>query len=126
MDDRLDASARDHSVPADAVQDLSLGAGTAALKPTRALASAALLALTPLFGVKFPRGGSEWRLLCANALLTFSIPYGILYWAEQWVPSGLAAVLFATFPLLTAILAHFVLPGERLTPKGIVGILAGF
>ena len=90
-----------------------------------AIASAALLALMPFFGVKLPRGRNEWRLLCANALLTFSIPYGILYWAEQWVPSGLAAVLFATFPLLTVILAHFAL-GERLTPKGIVGILAGF
>lgn len=90
-----------------------------------AIASAALLALSPLFGVKLPRGRNEWRLLCANALLTFSLPYGLLYWAEQWVPSGLAAVLFATFPLLTVILAHFAL-GERLTPKGIAGILAGF
>ncbi len=91
-----------------------------------AIASAALLALSPLFGAKRPRGGKEWRLLCANAFLTFSIPYGLLYWAEQWVPSGLAAVLFATFPLLTAIFAHFLLPGERLKPKGIAGILVGF
>lgn len=90
------------------------------------IASTVLLALSPLFGARLPRRGTEWRLLCANALLTFSIPYGLLYWAEQWVPSGLAAVLFATFPLLTAIFAHFLLPGERLKPKSIVGILVGF
>lgn len=91
-----------------------------------AIASAVLLVLMPAFGARLPRGRNEWRLLCANALLTFSIPYGLLYWAEQWVPSGLAAVLFATFPLLTVILAHFILPGERLTPRGIAGILVGF
>lgn len=90
------------------------------------IASAVLIALTPLFGVTWPRQAKEWRLLCTNALLTFTIPYGVLYWAEQWVPSGLAAVLFATFPLITAISAHFVLPGERLAAKGIVGILVGF
>jgi drug/metabolite transporter (DMT)-like permease len=91
-----------------------------------AIASAVLLALVPAFGVKLGRSGTERRLWGINAVSTFIIPYGILYWAEQWVPSGLAAVLFATFPLLTAVIAHFVLPGERLTARGIVGILIGF
>lgn len=49
-----------------------------------------------------------------------------MYWAEQWVPSGLAAVLFSTFPLFVAILAHFWLPGERLTGGSATGILIGF
>jgi drug/metabolite transporter (DMT)-like permease len=62
----------------------------------------------------------------SNALFTFCIAYSILYWAEQWVPSGLAAVLFATFPLLVALLAHFVLPGERLTWASGTGVLIGF
>lgn len=91
-----------------------------------AIASAVLLALVPVFGVKLGRGGNERRLWWINAFSTFIIPYGILYWAEQWVPSGLAAVLYATFPLLTAVIAHFMLPGERLTLKGIAGILVGF
>lgn len=91
-----------------------------------AIASAVLLALVPVLGVKLGRSPNERRLWWINGFLTFSIPYGILYWAEQWVPSGLASVLFATFPLLTAVIAHFALPGERLTARGIVGILAGF
>lgn len=92
-----------------------------------ALASAALLALGPVLGVKLGRGGPrERRLWLVNSLLTFALPYGILYWAEQSVPSGLAAVLFATFPLMVALLAHFTLPGERLTPAGFGGILLGF
>lgn len=91
-----------------------------------AIASAVLLALVPAFGVKLGRSGTERRLWWINAFSTFIVPYGILYWAEQWVPSGLASVLYATFPLLTVVIAHFMLPGERLTLKGILGILAGF
>ena len=91
-----------------------------------AIASAALLSLAPVFGVKLGRSPNERRLWLVNALLTFAIPYGVLYWAEQTVPSGLAAVLFATMPLLVAVLAHVAIPGERLTARGAVGILVGF
>ncbi|HEV7515096.1 MAG TPA: DMT family transporter, partial [Thermoanaerobaculia bacterium] len=90
------------------------------------LAAAVLLLLTPFFGVRLGRDPMERRLWVANAVLTFCTSYGILYWAEQWVPSGLAAVLFATFPLMVALFAHLLLPGERLTAAGSVGILAGF
>jgi drug/metabolite transporter (DMT)-like permease len=91
-----------------------------------AIAAAALLAVAPFFGVKLGRSRIERRLWWANALLTFCIPYSVLYWAEQWVPSGLCAVIFGTFPLLTALGAHFVLPAERLTFRGVVGIILGF
>ena len=91
-----------------------------------ALASMVLLALAPVFGVKLGRSPTERRLWLANSLLTFAIPYGVLYWAEQTVPSGLASVLFATMPLLVAVLAHFALAGERLTARGACGILTGF
>jgi drug/metabolite transporter (DMT)-like permease len=91
-----------------------------------ALASAVLLALAPAFGVKLGKAPNERRLWLVNALLTFTIPYGVLYWAEQTVPSGLASVLFATMPLMVAVGAHFALPGERLTARGSLGILIGF
>ncbi len=90
------------------------------------LAAAALLALAPAFGVKLGRSRIERRLWWANALLTFCIPYSVLYWAEQWVPSGLCSVIFSTFPLLTALGAHFILPAERLTPRSLGGIVLGF
>jgi drug/metabolite transporter (DMT)-like permease len=91
-----------------------------------AIAAAVLLALFPVFGVKLDRSRRERGLWLSNTLLTFVIPYSILYWAEQWVPSGLAAVLFATFPLFVALMAHLLLPGERLTGASAAGILVGF
>ena len=90
------------------------------------VAAAALLALVPFFGVKLGRSRAERRLWLANGVLTFAIPYGILYWAEQVVPSGLAAVLYATYPLMIALIAHVLLPEERLTVWKVTGVLIGF
>ena len=90
------------------------------------LAFVLLLVLMPFFGVRLGQTSWERRLWWINALLTFTISYGLVYWGEQWVPSGLAAVLFATFPLFVAVLAHFFLPGERLRTGSFIGVLIGF
>lgn len=90
------------------------------------LACLLLLAFTPFLGIRLGSSPLERRLWWVNALLTFTLSYGLVYWGEQWVPSGLAAVLFATFPLFVAVLAHFFLPGERLRAKSLVGVLIGF
>ena len=56
----------------------------------------------------------------------FSVSYGIVYWSEQYVPSGLTSILFATFPLLVTLLAHLMLPGEPLKARAGVGVLVAF
>jgi drug/metabolite transporter (DMT)-like permease len=91
-----------------------------------AIASILLLSLAPALKVSLGREPRERRLWVLNGLLTFTVSYGLVYWAEQWVPSGLAAVLFATFPLFVAILAHLVLPGETLRAGSLAGVLLGF
>ena len=91
-----------------------------------AIAGAILLALVPRLGVRFTWSREELGLWAMNGLLSFSASYTIVYWAEQHIPSGLAALLFATYPLFVAVLAHFFLPGERLGWSSAVGILLGF
>jgi drug/metabolite transporter (DMT)-like permease len=91
-----------------------------------AIAGLLLLALALARGVKLGRSRHEVGLWALNGLLSFTICYGVVYWAEQWVPSGLAAVLFATYPLFVAILAYFILPAEPLQRAEIIGILVGF
>lgn len=90
------------------------------------VASLLLLALAPLARVRFGRTAVERRLWWANALLSFVGSYVVVYWAEQYVPSGLGSILFATFPLIVTVLAHFALPGERMTPLASVGVVLGF
>jgi drug/metabolite transporter (DMT)-like permease len=91
-----------------------------------ALASLLLWLLARVLGVRLGRERREWWLWLANGLLSFIICYGVVYWAEQWVPSGLAAVLFATYPLWVGLLAAALLPGERLGLVRWTGMLVGF
>lgn len=91
-----------------------------------ALASAIILLYARARHIPIGRDPRERRLWLVNGSLSFCASYGVVYWGEQWVPSGLTSVLFATFPLFVAILAHFFLPGERLSPLGAAGVLLGF
>lgn len=91
------------------------------------LASLLLAGLTrskglPLLGPG-PRG---ILLLFTQALGAFGIGYAVIYWAEQWVPSGLASVLFATLPFFVALFGHFALPGSTLGWRAAAGLLLGF
>ena len=87
--------------------------------------AAVLLALAPVFKVSFGRKPGEFRVWIANGLFLFIGSYGAVYWSEQYVPSGVAAVLFATFPLFVAVLAHFLVPGERIRVRTLGGLLLG-
>ena len=91
-----------------------------------AIAAAVLMAIASWKGWPLGSGPRARALWLTNALGAFSISYGVVYWAEQWVPSGLAAVLFSTFPLFVAGMAHFWLPGERLRPVSVIGVGLGF
>ncbi len=57
------------------------------------------------------------------ALMPFALTYGLVYWGEQHIPSGLAAVLFGVLPLYTAFLGAVFLPDQPLRARLVVGIL---
>jgi drug/metabolite transporter (DMT)-like permease len=91
-----------------------------------ALASGVLAVLARARGVPFPHGRSEHFLLLGVGLSGIGLSYGVVYWAEQYIPSGLTAVLFATHPFFTLILAHFILDAERITARKMLGVAIGF
>jgi drug/metabolite transporter (DMT)-like permease len=76
--------------------------------------------------VPWPRQRIYLVHLAVQATLLFCLQYALIYWAEQTVPSGLAAVLFATMPILTAISAAYVFKIEHLSPINVLGLGAGF
>ena len=90
------------------------------------IAGLVFAALIPLFGARWPRGASEWSLVAFVGLILFGADYGLIYWAEQFLDSGLTAVLFATLPLLTIGMAHVYLPGDRITPRKLAGTVLAF
>lgn len=67
----------------------------------------------------------RWRRLVVLGLLGTLVPFSMIFWAQQYIASGLAGILNATVPIFSIVLAHF-LTGERLTPLRIGGALAGF
>lgn len=89
------------------------------------LASAVLLVVNLARRAPWPRAGREWALIAVTGFLTFSLNYGLLFWGEKQIPSGLAAVLQATIPAFGLVFAHLHLPSERLTLPKAAGVLLG-
>ena len=57
---------------------------------------------------------------------SFVIPFGLVYWAEQFIPSGMAAVLFAVYPFWVVIFTNIRIPGESIGFYKIFGTVLGF
>ena len=79
------------------------------------VAGALMAAVAQATRARWPRGRPEWTAVMVVGLLMFAGDYGLIYWAEQYIASGLTAVLFATLPLMTLFIARAYIPGERVT-----------
>lgn len=67
----------------------------------------------------------QWRSVFLLALLIFVIDYGLLFWAEQRVPSGIAAVMMATIPVFMALSEIIFLRTQRLTIRLASALIVG-
>jgi drug/metabolite transporter (DMT)-like permease len=90
-----------------------------------ALAGLVLFAIVTLRGVRLPRSAEDWRVLVYTGFLSITVNYALVFWGEQYISSGLAALLSATVPLFGLPLAHRYLASEPLTPGKVVGVLLG-
>jgi drug/metabolite transporter (DMT)-like permease len=84
------------------------------------LAGVVLLALT---GIARRGLRTDARLAALLGLFPFALTYGLVYWGEQYIPSGLAAVLFGVLPLYVALLGAALLPDQPLRGRVIAGVL---
>ncbi len=67
----------------------------------------------------------EWQSATLLAALIFVGDYGLLFWAERRVPSGVAAVMMATIPLFMALSEILILRTQKLTARLTLALLAG-
>jgi len=67
----------------------------------------------------------QWASASLLALLIFVFDYGLLFWAEQRVPSGIAAVMLATIPAFMALSEIIILRTQRLTARLTLALLVG-
>lgn len=91
-----------------------------------AIASLLLVPLALAVARGFPGGRRLWLFLILIALFGNALPFSLITWGQEFIDSGLAGILMAIMPLATLSLAHFLVPGERLTPFRIGGFALGF
>ncbi len=89
------------------------------------IATIILIVVARLRGARIPRTGSDWLHIAVTGVLAFTVNYGLLFWGEQHISSGLAAVLQATIPAFGLVFAHLLLSDERMTPAKIAGVALG-
>ncbi|WP_366922211.1 EamA family transporter [Metallumcola ferriviriculae] len=86
-------------------------------------------ALLVLFGIvvrtPFP-AKEDWGALAILGLFQTTFTFSLVFYAMQFVEAGLTAILMYTYPLLVNLMAHFLLPGERLNTRKVIGLLVGF
>ena len=75
--------------------------------------------------VPLPRKRRDLLLLALTGVLSFSLNYGLVFWGEQYISSGLAALLQSMLPAFGLIIAHYYLPRERMTLPRMLGVLLG-
>src|SRR5262245_46610057 len=90
------------------------------------LAGAVLTPIVPLMRARWPSGRADWLLVTWVGLVLFTADYGLIYWGEQFLDSGLTSILFALLPLVTIAFAHIYVPGDRITGRKLTGSVLAF
>src|ERR1700736_4404260 len=113
---------------------LAIRVGVREVPPFTLAAMRFLIAGLVLYGWGVARGEQsptrrQWTSAFLLAALIFVLDYGLLFWAEQRVPSGVAAVMMATIPVFMALSEIFLLRTQKLTIRlalalsmGVVGV----
>lgn len=77
-------------------------------------------------GAAFPKGIAVWRALLVMGLLNNALPFSFIVLAQGEIGSALAAILNATTPLFTLLVAHLGTSDERLNGGKLLGLCLGF
>jgi drug/metabolite transporter (DMT)-like permease len=90
------------------------------------LAGAILVIIARVVGTSLPASVSAWQPFAIMGLLNNALPFSLIFWGQTHIPSGLAAILNATTPLFTVVVAHLATRDEKLTSARVTGVIFGF
>ncbi|MFN8504713.1 DMT family transporter [Kouleothrix sp.] len=90
------------------------------------IAALVLLAILYARGLRLPAAPRMWGHFLFTGLVGLVLPYVLITWGEQSIPSGMAAILNATTPLFTLLLAYLWTREEHLTGMRLLGVAIGF
>jgi len=109
---------------------LAIRVGVREVPPLILAAMRFLVAGAVLYGCMIARGerspsGRQWMSASLLGIVIFVFDYGLLFWAEQRVPSGIAAVMLATIPVFMALSEIIFLRTQKLTIRLLLALLVG-
>jgi drug/metabolite transporter (DMT)-like permease len=90
------------------------------------LAAVILNVLVRALGLRMPGTRSAWLAFFGMALLNNAVPFCLVVWGQSHIASGLAAILNATTPISTVIVAHLLTKDEKITGNRLLGVAIGF
>ncbi|MEQ8660287.1 MAG: DMT family transporter, partial [Gammaproteobacteria bacterium] len=90
------------------------------------LGALVLLALVHWQGQHLPRTARAWLWFAWLGAIGNVAPFALIAWGQQYVPSSLAGILMAAVPLVTIVVAHYVLADEPLTRRRLAAFVIGF
>lgn len=76
--------------------------------------------------VEWPRDRQTWISFIIIGITSVAIPFFLISWGEQVIDSAVAAILNATVPLFTIVIAHLYLHDDKMTVQKVLGLLVGF
>ena len=91
-----------------------------------AAAAAALIVYSRWRSIPLALRGQPWRILWFTGFLVYTLNYGLIYWAEQYLKAGVTAVTFATFPVFVGLFSNFIFKSEPFRYNVYAGLLLGF
>ncbi len=90
------------------------------------IASALTFIIIKFRNENLPKDNLALKLYFFMGIFSFALPFWLVYWGEQFVPSGLASILFGAFPFAVFIFSWFMLKTEELDIMKIISIILGF
>lgn len=90
------------------------------------LGALVMLCVMRLKGARLPSGIAWWRRLTLLSLTGNVLPFCLIAWSEQTVPSSEVGLLMALMPLTILVLGHFFIEHEPFTTTRLLGVVIGF
>ena len=94
------------------------------------IAALTLLAVLLASGIALPSSGKVWASFFVLGLINNVLPFSLIFWGQHHMPkeiaASLASIVNATIPVFGVVIAHFLTPDEKLTPRRAIGALFGF
>lgn len=90
------------------------------------VAAIALNIVLAVTGRSLFRQGTPWAAFLMMGLLNNVLPFSLIFWEQREIASGLAAILNATTPLFTIVVAHVLTRDEKITRLKVAALIAGF